>query len=93
MKYNEDVADDLISDVRAKAQQQYDKAREWAKETEYDIWKLSDEKFRLWHFHNCVARILWDLAKDMEQTRINHIEDEDERGHEREMDMMIRMGR
>ena len=92
-KYDDDVADALISDVRAKAKQQHDKAAEWAKETDFDVWKLSDEKFRMWHFHNCVSRILYELCKDMEQTRIHHIEDEDERGHERDMDMMIRMGR
>lgn len=96
MKYNEDVADDLIQVVKNKARAEGDKASALLLEqalSPTDIWLLNEVKFRKWGLHNYVARMLTELARDMEVVRINNIEDDEEQAREREMDMLVRMGR
>lgn len=93
MKYDDEVADALIDKVRAKAKVYWDIAKKIEDAKPGNIFLRSEVDFRHWSYNNAISRLLYEIASDMEQTRIHHILDDEERGRERDMDMMIRMGR
>lgn len=93
MKYDDEVADELISIVTAKAKVYWDIAKEIEDAKPINIFLRSQEDFRSWSYNKAVSNLLYELVSDMEQTRIRHILDDEERGRERDMDMMVRMGR
>lgn len=93
MKYDDEIADALISEVTAKAKVYWDAAKKIEDAEEGSVFLRSEVDFRNWSYNNAISRLLYEIASDMEQTRIHHITDDEERGRERDMDMMVRMGR
>lgn len=93
MIYTDDVADDLIHEVRKEAEKYSDIAREIENGKPMSIFMRSADDFRNWSHNNHVSRLLYELMNRMEDVRIRNIVDDEEQGHEREMKMMSDMGR